>query len=214
MKIGVFGTGMVGQAIATKLTTQGHLVMMGARKAGSARSRDWVARAGANASEGSFAEAARFGELLFNCTNGAGSLEALTTASAENMKGKVLADVANPLDFSKGMPPSLFVCGDDSLGERIQRAFPETRVVKTLNTVNCEVMVDPARVPGDHDVFVAGNDGEAKARVGELLKSFGWKKIVDFGDIAGARGLEAYVLFWVRAWAELKTADFNLHLVR
>jgi predicted dinucleotide-binding enzyme len=214
MKIGVFGTGMVGQAIATKLASQGHQVMMGSRQAGGDKAREWVRQAGANASEGSFADAARFGELLFNCTSGAGSLEALGAAGADNMKGKILVDVANPLDFSKGMPPSMFVFGDDSLGERIQRAFPDTHVVKTLNTINCDVMVNPARVPGDHDVFVCGNDAAAKARIGELLKSFGWKQIVDLGDITAARGTEAYVLFWVRCWGALKTADFNVHLAR
>jgi len=214
MKIGVFGTGMVGSAIATKLAALGHEVMMGSRKAGGEKALAWVKAAGARASEGSFADAASFGELVFNCTNGAGALEVVSAAGAANLKGKVLADVSNPLDFSKGRPPSLFVLGDDSLAERIQRAVPETRVVKTLNTMNCELMVNPARIQGEHDVFVSGNDAAAKAQVGELLKSFGWRNVVDLGDLSTARGTEAYVLFWLRAWGALKTADFNVHLVR
>ena len=214
MKIGVFGTGMVGVAIATKLTELGHEVRMGARSAGGEKALAWLKKAGPKASQGTFADAAKFGELAFNCTNGAGSIEALTAAGADNLRGKVLVDVSNPLDFSKGTPPSLFVSGGDSLAEQIQRAFPETQVVKSLNTMSCDVMVDPARVPGEHDVFVSGNDEAAKAQVGELLKSFGWKSIVDLGDLTTARGTEAYVLFWLRAWGALKTADFNVRLVR
>ncbi len=130
-------------------------------------------------------------------------------ASAENLAGKTLVDVANPLDFSQGMPPTLFVFGSDSLGEQIQRAFPEARVVKTLNTVNCEVMVDPARVADEHDVFVSGNDSAAKAEVAELLRSFGWpeERIVDLGDISAARGREAYALLWVRLRGVAATND-------
>lgn len=214
MKIGVLGTGVVGKAISTRLVALGHEVTMGSRSAGSEKALEWVRATGAGASQGSFADAAKFGQLVFNCTNGAASLDALAAAGAENLEGKVIVDVSNPLDFSKGMPPTLFVFGDDSLGERIQRAFPKSRVVKTLNTVNCDVMVDPARLSGEHDVFVSGNDPAAKAEVTELLASFGWKSIVDLGDISTARGTEAYLLFWLRAWGALKTASFNVKLVR
>ena len=216
MKIAVLGTGMVGNTIASKLVALGHEVRMGARDAGNDKARAWAGGAGAGASHGTFADAAAFGELVFNCTAGAGSLAALEQAGAANLRGKVLVDLANPLDFSKGMPPSLFVSNTDSLGEQIQRAFPETRVVKTLNTINCEVMVDPARVAGaEHDVFVSGNDAGAKGQVTEILRGwFGWKHVTDLGDITTARGTEAYLLLWIRLWGATGTPDFNVRIVR
>jgi predicted dinucleotide-binding enzyme len=217
MKIGVFGTGMVGNAIATRLAGLGHVVMMGYRTADNEDAAQWVVAAGSGASQGTFAEAAGFGELLFNCTAGAGSLDALRSASPEDLAGKVLIDVANPLDFSQGMPPTLFVSNTDSLGEQIQHAFPQTRVVKALNTMNCEVMVDPAnKVAGEHDVFISGNDDEAKSKVRELLESFGWtsERIVDLGDIASARGTEMYLPLWLRLWGALQTGYFNIKVVR
>jgi 8-hydroxy-5-deazaflavin:NADPH oxidoreductase len=163
-----------------------------------------------------FAEAAAHGELIFNCTNGTASLEALGAAGAENLGGKVLVDVANVLDFSQGRPPAVGVSNDDSLGEQIQRAFPEARVVKALNTVNANVMVDPGVVPGEHDIFISGNDDEAKAQVGELLQSFGWRadRILDLGDISAARGQEMYVAFWLGLMGTAGGAAFNIHVVR
>jgi 8-hydroxy-5-deazaflavin:NADPH oxidoreductase len=216
MKTGVLGTGMVGKAIATKLVGLGHDVMMGSRTADNEQAAEWVSAAGSRASLGTFAEVAGFGELLFNCTAGAGSLDALRSANPEDLAGKVLIDVANPLDFSQGMPPSLFVSNTDSLGEQIQRAFPDTRVVKALHTMNCEVMVDPAKVPGEHDVFVSGNDEAAKADVRELLQSFGWptERIVDLGDITSARGTEMYLPLWLRLWGAVQTGYFNIKVVR
>ena len=162
VKVGVLGTGMVGSAIGTKLVTLGHDVKMGSRSGFNEKATAWMQQAGRGASQGSFADAAAHGEVIFNCTAGAGALEALAAAGKENLRDKVLVDVAVPLDFSKGVPPTLFVFGDNSLGEQIQRAFPETKVVKALNTVNCQVMVDPSRVPGDHDIIVSGNDAAAK----------------------------------------------------
>jgi len=148
-------------------------------------------------------------------TAGAGSLDALRSAGASALRGKVLIDIANPLDFSKGMPPTLFVSNDDSLGETIQRTFPEAKVVKALNTVNANVMVNPGRVPGDHDVFVSGNDTGAKAQVIRLLKDeFGWKSVIDLGDITTARGTESYLHLWLRLYGALQTADFNIHVLR
>jgi predicted dinucleotide-binding enzyme len=215
MRIAVLGTGMVGRAIGTRLAGLGHDVTMGSRSAGNEAAAEWAQATGGSAAHGTFADAAEAGEIVFNCTSGAGSLDALEAAGAERLAGKVLVDVANPLDFSGGMPPTLFVFGDDSLGERIQRAFPEARVVKSLHTVNCNVMVDPARVPGSHDVFVAGNDEDAKDQVRELLQEFGWpeKAIVDLGDISAARGTEAYLLLWLRLMGTLGTADFNITTV-
>jgi predicted dinucleotide-binding enzyme len=144
------------------------------------------------------------------------SLAALEAADADNLAGKVLVDVANALDFSAGRPPTLAVVNTDSLGEQIQRAFPAAKVVKALNTMNCEVMVDPAKVPGAHNVFVCGDDADAKQQVGDLLQSFGWpaESIVDLGGIEAARGAEMYVAFWLRLWGTLGTGHFNIGVVR
>ena len=215
MRIGVLGTGTVGNTLATKLASLGHEVRMGARRASNDKATAWAEGAGANASHGTFADAAAFGEIVFNCTAGTGSLTALESAGAGNLGGKILIDVANPLDFSKGMPPTLFLSNDTSLGETIQRKFPEARVVKALNTVNASVMVDPGRVRGESDVFVCGNDAAAKTEVTTILKEwFGWKSVVDLGDITAARGMEAYLLLWLRLWTVVGSLDFNVRVVR
>jgi predicted dinucleotide-binding enzyme len=200
VRIGVLGTGVVGTTIAGKLRELGHDVLIGSRSAGD----DAVP----------FADAATHGELVFNCTNGNASLEALRLAGEENLAGKVLVDVTNALAFSEGQPPVIGVSVDDSLGEQIQRAFPEARVVKTLNTVSANVMVDPAVVPEEHDIFVSGNDDAAKGQVAELLQSFGWPpdRIVDLGDITGARGQELYVTLWIRLMNVVGGPTFNIHV--
>jgi len=213
MKIGVLGSGMVGSAIAGKLVSLGHEVKMGSRSATNEKAAAWVAAAGRGASQGTFADAAAFGEIVFNCTTGGASLEALRSAGASNLDGKILVDVANPLDFSHGMPPSLFAGNTDSLAERIQAAFPAAKVVKALNTVNANVMIDPGRVPGDSDVFVSGNDAGAKAQVVRILKDFGWKSVIDLGDVTTARGTESYLHLWLRLWGAVQTADFNIRVV-
>jgi predicted dinucleotide-binding enzyme len=207
---------MVGRAIATKLVGLSHEVMMGSRTPDNEQAAEWVSSTGSSASQGTFEDAAAFGEIVFNCTAGVASVEALRSAGAQNLAGKTLVDVSNPLDFSQGMPPSLFVCGDDSLAEQIQRAFPDARVVKALNTVNCEVMVEPARVPGDHEIFVCGDDADAKQQVVELLRSFGWppERILDLGDLSAARGTEAYLLLWLRLRGVTGTSDFNVRVIR
>lgn len=216
MKIGILGTGMVGETVGGKLVALGHEVRMGSRTANNEKAVAWTKKAGARASQGTFADAAAFGEILFNCTSGVGSIDALKAAGHENLRGKVLVDIANPLDFSKGMPPTLFAGNTDSLGERVQAAFPDSRVVKTLNTVAADVMVNPAKVNGgDHDMFVSGNDAAAKATVGEFLKTqFGWKNVHDLGDITTARGTECYLPLWIRLWGALKTPNFNVKIVR
>jgi 8-hydroxy-5-deazaflavin:NADPH oxidoreductase len=216
MKIGVLGTGMVGRTIATKLVELGHEVTMGSRTADSGAMLEWVEGAGGSAAAGTFADAASSAELAFNCTAGGASLDALEAAGAGNLAGKVLVDVANPLDFSQGMPPTLSVCNDDSLGEQIQAAFPDVRVVKALNTINHLVMTDPGRVPGGHNVFVCGNDEGAKTQVASLLENFGWPgdSILDLGDISAARGTEMYLPLWLRLMGALGTSDFNIAVVR
>jgi predicted dinucleotide-binding enzyme len=200
VRIGVLGTGVVGRTIAGKLRELGHDVLVGSRSAG----EDAVP----------FADAAAHGELVFNCTNGDASLQALEAAGAENLAGKVLVDVTNALGFSEGRPPVIGVAVDDSLGEQVQRTFPEARVVKALNTVNANVMVDPGLVSGEHDMFVSGNDEAAKAQVAELLQTFGWpaERIVDLGDITGARGQELYVALWVRLMNTVGTPAFNIRV--
>ena len=216
MKIAVLGTGMVGNTIGTKLIQLGHEVKMGSRTTTNEKAAKWVSENGTNASTGTFADAAAFGEILFNCTSGKGSLEALNLAGAENMKGKVLIDLSNPLDFSKGMPPTLTVCNDNSLGEQIQSAFPEVKVVKTLNTLNCILMVNPSALGnGDHDIFVGGNDAGAKEQVKEILTNwFGWKNIHDLGDISSSRGVEQWLPLWIRMMVAFGNANFNLKIVK
>jgi predicted dinucleotide-binding enzyme len=215
MKIGVFGTGTVGQTIATKLVEIGHDVKIGSRIANNEKTAAWVKATGANASQGTFAEAAAFGALLFNCTAGAGSLPALQAAGADKLRGKILIDVSNPLEFSKGMPPSLSVCNTDSLAETLQRAFPDLKVVKALNTMTAAVMVNPGLIAGEHDAFICGNDADAKEHVTAILKGgFGWKNVVDLGDLTAARGQEMYVIFWVRLYGALKSPTFNIHVAR
>jgi 8-hydroxy-5-deazaflavin:NADPH oxidoreductase len=213
MRIGILGTGVVGKTIGTKLVKLGHDVRMGSRTAGGESAKAWMKAAGGKSSEGTFAEAAAHGELVFNCTSGMASLDALKLAGAKNLDGKVLVDVANPLDFSKGMPPTLSVCNTDSLAEQIQRAFPGARVVKALNTVTASAMVEPSVIPGVHDIFVCGNDAEAKATVVALLKTgFGWKEVVDLGDITGARAQEMILPLWLRLFMKFQTPNVNLHV--
>jgi predicted dinucleotide-binding enzyme len=200
MRYGVLGTGTVGRTLAGKLEELGHEVRVGSREAG----EDKV----------TFEDAASFGEAVINATAGVASLEALGQAGSGTLAGKVLIDVSNPLDFSKGRPPTLSVCNDDSVAERIQREFPDTRVVKTLNTVNASVMVTPEQVPGDHTMFVSGDDEGAKAEVTELLGAFGWpaERVMDLGGIASARGQEMYLPLWLGIWGAAGTATVNVEV--
>ena len=214
MRIGILGTGVVGQTLGTRLVQLGHDVKLGSRSATNEKAAEWVASAGEHATQGTFADAAVFGEIVFNCTGGMVSLDALNQAGRDNLKGKVLVDVSNPLDFSRGFPPTLSVCNTDSMGEQIQRAFPEARVVKALNTMTAAVMVKPSALPGDHEVFLCGNDADAKTRVTELLRSFGWRSVLDLGDITGSRGMEMILPIWLRLMGTLKTPMFNFHIAR
>lgn len=225
MRTAVLGTGAVGKAIAVKLAELGHEVKMGTRDVEETMARDepdtfgnppfpeWLGdHAGIDVVN--LADAAVDTDVVFNATNGAGSIAALETVGEENLAGKIVIDIANPLDFSGGMPPTLFVAQTDSLGEQIQRRFPDARVVKTLNTMNAYLMVDPEQLAdGDHTVFVSGNDGDAKTQVRGLLESFGWSDIIDLGDITTARGTEMYLPLWVRIYA-LGSPMFNIKVVR
>jgi 8-hydroxy-5-deazaflavin:NADPH oxidoreductase len=227
MRIAVLGTGMVGRAIAGKLSELGHEVVVGTRDPAATLARQepdfygnppfaaWQAEHPAVRLAG-LADAAAHGEVVVDATAGAAALEALRLAGEANLDGKVLVDVANPLDFSQGMPPSLSVVNTDCLGECIQREFPAARVVKTLNTVNAMVMVDPGLVGGgDHTVFVSGNAPEAKALVtGLLTDGFGWRDVVDLGDITTARGPEMFMALWLRLMGSLRTPMLNIKVVR
>jgi len=227
MKIGILGTGMVAQALGGRLASLGHDVMIGTRDVaktlersekdayGNPPFKEWHRDISGVKLE-DFAQAAAFGELVINATAGSASLAALDIAGASHLNGKILIDVANPLDFSQGMPPSLFVCNTDSLGEQIQRGFPEVKVVKTLNTINALLMVNPAQVAnGDHHIFVSGNDQTAKDKVIGYLKAwFGWKHVIDLGDISSARGTEMILPIWVRLMGALQTPMFNFKILQ
>jgi 8-hydroxy-5-deazaflavin:NADPH oxidoreductase len=225
MKIGIIGGGGVGQAIGGKLKANGHDVVIGIRNPSEAELskdrqmakplKEWIKETGGRVA--SFADAAKHGDILVNATSGGASIEALTQAGAAHIGNKILIDIANPLDFSKGMPPSLLPQYDHgtSLGEEIQKAFPKAKVVKTLNTISNAIMVNPAAIAGDHDLLMAGNDAEAKATVTALVKKeFGWTSVIDLGDITGARGTEHILPIWIRLWGVLGTHAFNIKVVK
>ncbi|HEX6870489.1 MAG TPA: NAD(P)-binding domain-containing protein [Micromonosporaceae bacterium] len=226
MNIAVLGTGMVGQALAARLAELGHQVAVGTRDVaatlaraepdgmGNPPYRDWAA-AHPDIALRPLAEAAAGAELIVNATAGNASIAALTGAGAEHLAGKILLDLANPLDFSRGFPPTLFVKDTDSLGEQIQAAFPELKVVKALNTLTAALMVRPDQLAGgDHSVFVSGDDAVAKKTVVDLLTSFGHTDIIDLGDISTARGTEMMLPIWLRLMGTLNTAMFNVKVVR
>lgn len=215
MRIGVLGSGMVGQSLGSQLVSLGHEVMMGSRETNNPGAAEWAARMGALASQGTFAAAAAFGEIVILCVKGEVALEVAQQAGEQNLTGKVLLDVSNPLDFSQGMPPTLIAAlsNINSLGEELQRRFPKARVVKALNTVNCEVMVNPRMLAEPTDVFVSGDDAGAKQIVTDLLKSFGWERVLDLGGIATTRGTEMFLPIWLSLWSKLGTPHFNIRLV-
>ena len=225
MKTAILGTGTVGRTIAARLVELGHGVTIGTRDPeatlarteadgmGNAPFADWAAE-NPSVALASFADAAAGSELIVNATNGGASLQVLAQAGAEHLDGKVILDIANPLDFSQGMPPTLFVKDTDSLGEQIQRAFPTARVVKSLNTLNADLMAHPGSLPEAGTVFVSGNDADAKQTVTELLKEFGHQDVIDLGDISTSRGTEMLLPVWLRLWGALGTPAFNFKIVR
>jgi predicted dinucleotide-binding enzyme len=225
MRIAVLGTGMVGREIAGRLDGLGHQVTVGTRDVATTLARQDAGNDGvvyatwagehSGVALATYADAAADAELVVNATQGGASLAALAAAGRDNLAGKVLLDTANPLDFSRGMPPTLSVVNDDSLGERIQREFPEAKVVKSLNTLTAELMVHPQRLAdGQHSVFVSGDDAAAKKTVTELLTSFGHTDVIDLGDISTARGTEMLLPIWLRLWGALGTPMLNVKVVR
>ena len=226
MKIAVLGTGIVGQVLAGRLAELGHDVTVGTRDPQATLARIEPGAFGTPAfgvwqvdhpavKLSTFAEASSDAKLIVNATAGGASLGVLEAAGADNLAGKIILDVANPLDFSHGMPPSLSVVNTDSLSEQIQRAYPAARVVKSLNTINCSVMVDPSRIPGEHTVFVAGDDADAKASVVALLGEFGWSEdsILDLGGLVAARATEMFLPLWLSLMQKLGTAELNIKIV-
>ena len=215
-KIAVLGTGNVGETIGSKLIELGHTIAMGSRTLNNEKALAFIKKHNGKASAGTFADAAAYGKIIFNCTKGLRSLEALKMAGENNLKNKIIIDIANPLDFSKGMPPSLTISNTNSLGEEIQKTFPESKVVKALNIMWCGLMVNPGLLnKGDHTTFICGNDATAKAEVKEILVSFGWSEnnIIDLGDITSARATEMYLAMWVRVMGAINTGTFNIKIV-
>jgi predicted dinucleotide-binding enzyme len=223
VKIAVIGTGMVGQAMAGRLDQLGHEVTVGTRDVAASLGRldatggaafgSW-AQAHPGVRVARLAEAAVGAEVVVNATSGLVSLEALREVGGAALAGTVLMDLSNPLDFSQGFPPTLFVKDTDSLGEQIQAAFPEARVVKTLNTLTAELMVRPEQLAGGHTVFVCGNEAAAKGLVTDLLRSMGHTDVIDLGDITSSRGTEMYLPLWLRMMQSLGTGVFNVKVVR
>jgi 8-hydroxy-5-deazaflavin:NADPH oxidoreductase len=226
MKIAVLGTGMVGQALAGRLAELGHQVTVGTRDVagtmartepdamGNPPYREW-AQGQPQVTLATFAEAAASAELIVNATNGSASISALEAAGRDTLAGKILVDVANPLDFSRGFPPTLFVKDTDSLAEQIQAAFPDVKVIKALNTMNAHLMVHPRQLAGgDHTVFVSGDDAGAKKTVTTLLESFGHTDVLDLGDLSSARGSEMLLPVWTRLFGALGTPMFQFKIVR
>ncbi len=208
MKIGILGTGFVGKTLAAKLVELGHEVMIGTRNVtetlaktetdmmGSPPFKEWHA-GNPKVKLGTFAEAAQFSEMAILATHGVATIAAIDLAGKNNFTGKVVIDTTNPLDFSQGMPPKFAVTLGNSLGEQIQKHIPEAKVVKGFNTVNALIMVNPKREEGDPDLFIAGNDDNAKSKFVSLAEQMGWKRVIDAGDISISYWLEAMTMFWV-----------------
>lgn len=204
MKIGILGTGQVGQVIARRLAADGHDVLMGARSASNENAAVFARDTGGKS--GSFADAIRHGDWIFVCVDGSHSVETLRSAGSDGIDGKLVIDISN-LPIPDPSPTG-------SLGLTLQTAFPRARVVKTLNCVSAEFMTEPARLPGAHSVFVSGNDDQAKAAVSNMLKGFGWESIIDLGGIETARGPEHFVALWVEINKALGITDFNFAFLR
>ncbi len=230
MKISILGTGQVAQTLAEKFLSLSHQVMLGTRNVqatldrkatgdyGSTSYSDWQEK-NEKATLGTFKEAAAFGEIIVNALNGSVTLDTLKAINVKDLENKILIDVANPLDFSKGFPPTLLqgLNNDNSLGEEIQKLLPATKIVKTFNTMYCGIMVNPQLLDdGNHINFICGNDDDAKATVKSLLNDFGWQKenILDLGDITNARGTESMLPVWIRIFGVKQTGMFNFSITK
>lgn len=213
--ISIFGTGIVGRTLGTRLINLGYQVMMGSRTPDNEKAKEWVAQNGENARNGTFTDAALHADIILNCTKGSITIDVFEMAGKDNLKGKIILDLSNPLDFSNGMPPSLYPQWSNtySLGEAIQDLLPDSKVVKTLNMVNCEVMADASKCGGDGTMFLCGNDIDAKNTISGILKEFAWKDILDLGDIKGARGMESMLPIWLRIWSSSGKGHFGFKIV-
>lgn len=198
MRVGVLGSGEVGRCVAAGFSGRGHEVMIGSRDPAKAELREWLAGDGSGIEVGTFAETAAHGELLVLAVLGNAAEEAIADAGPDNFKGKIVIDAMNPLDFSGGFPPKLSIDGEDSLGERVQRALPDARVVKAFNTIGNPYFVDPSFSEGQPTMLIAGDDQSAKDTVRDVLTDFGWSDTVDIGGIEGSRELEAICVVWVK----------------
>ena len=213
MKIGILGTGNVGQALGIGFAALGHEVKMGSRDPNQEKVKDWVNKAGMKASAGTFAEAAAYGELAVLCTIWTGAENAIRLAGPNNLAGKVVIDTTNPLDFSGGIPPKLAVGHTDSAGEQIQRWLPNSRVVKAFNIVGSPHMFKPEFPGGSPDMFICGDDDQAKATVTDVLKAFGWS-VIDIGGIECARYLEPLAMVWIRHFFRVNSVNHAFKLLR
>lgn len=212
-RVGVLGSGEVGRRLAAGFRSRGHDVMIGSRDPGKPELREWLSRDGAGIEAGTLAQAAAHGELLVLAVLGNAAEEAIADAGPDNFDGKVVIDAMNPLDLSGGFPPKLSISGEDSLGERIQRALPDAKVVKAFNIIGNPYFVDPSFSEGQPTMLIAGDDKPAKRIVGDVLTSFGWSNVVDIGGIEGSRELEAICIVWVKIGGTRGSWDHGFKLL-
>jgi predicted dinucleotide-binding enzyme len=212
-KVGVLGSGEVGRRLAAGFSGRGHDVMIGSREAAKPELREWLSGDGAGVTAGTFAQTAAHGDLLVLALLGNVAQEVINDAGVENFSGKVVIDAMNPLDFSSGFPPGLSIAGDDSLGECVQRALPEAKVVKAFNTIGNQYFVDPSFGDGAPTMLIAGDDEDAKRTVADALADFGWSDVIDIGGIEGSRELEAICIAWVKIGGKRGAWDHGFKLL-
>jgi 8-hydroxy-5-deazaflavin:NADPH oxidoreductase len=215
-RIGILGTGQVANTISNALIQLGYEVKMSSRTANNEKATGWAKSNGRMASNGTFTDAALFGQIIFNCTKGEHTLDVFNMAGISNFNNKIIIDVSNPLDFSKGMPPTLIpsLANTNSLGEEIQKLLPDAKVVKTLNIVNCEVMVRASKCGGQATMFLAGNDSDAKKEVSNLLNQFGWDDLIDLGSIVHARSTEMMFPIWLSIYMATQNGYLAFKVIR
>lgn len=213
MQVGVLGSGEVGRRLASAFHGCGHDVMLGSRDPGKAQLREWASGEGSGIALGTFSQCAAHGRLLVLAVLGDAAAAAIAAAGPENFAGKVVIDAMNPLDFSAGFPPKLSICGEDSLGEQVQRSLPDAKVVKAFNTIGNPYYVNPSFSEGAPTMLIAGNDEDAKATVGDVLADFGWSDVVDIGGIEGSRELEAICIVWVKIGGTRNAWDHGFKLL-